>query len=192
VSAPDSGYVSEMAEIVAALALSPISLYHYRAPIWWGRKVEVRIALVRREGDWSAAKITAPTGTQWVLLHRRRVVTWVTQHAVEFYCRDAPPGVIVRLVGGCQLTGRYAEDVVILGRTDRRRVAGSFRGCLHPIVYASRLDPSWTEVDNCATSGGDYFLHHGKLVQLEIDGPGCNWGPPGIIRSLHGRCLLVP
>jgi hypothetical protein len=181
-----------MAAIVAALALSHVSLYHYRAPIWWGRKADVRIALVRRDGDWAAAKLTAPSETQWLLLHRDRVVTWVAPYASTFYCGDAPAGVIRRLVGWCQKAFRHQDDVAILGPTARRRVRGTFRGCAHPIVYASRLDPSWKEVDGCASSGGSYFLHGGKIVQLEVDGPGCDWAPPGIIRSLHGRCLLVP
>jgi hypothetical protein len=181
-----------MAAILAALALSPMSMYHYRAAVWWGRPVQVRVALVRVDGDWAAAKVTAPTGAQWVLVHRGRVLTWVARTAVQFYCHDAPPGVIRRLVGGCETYGRHQDDVVIIGPTDRRRVSGHFPHCTAPVIYASRLDPSWTQVENCTASGGTFFLHHGKVVQLEIDGPGCAGAPPGIIRSLHGRCLLVP
>jgi hypothetical protein len=192
VAGQDFGYRPFMAVVLAALALSPVSLYHYRAAAWWGRPVQVRVALVRVDGDWAAAKITAPTGTQWVLVHRGKVVTWVVGKATRFYCHTAPPRVIPQLVGGCQIYGRYQDDVEIVGPTARRRVQGRFRGCRAPLIFASRVDPSYEEVDNCAVSGGSYFLHHGRIVQEEIDGPGCDWAPPGVIRSLHGRCLLVP
>jgi hypothetical protein len=171
-----------MAVILAALALSPVSLYHYRAEAWWGRPVQVRVALVRRDGQWAAAKITAPTGHQWAFVHRGRVVA---------DCQDVPGAVVRALVGSC---GRVPPDwsITVGGPTDRRRVTRRFSHCAAPIVWASRLDASWTEVDNCAVSGGSYFLHRGKIVEEEIDGPGCDWAPPGIIRTLHGRCLLVP
>jgi hypothetical protein len=181
-----------VAAALAALSLSPLSLYHYRATVWWGRPAPVRVVLIRTDGDWAAAKVTAPGATQWVLLHRDRLVTWVADHASRFYCNDAPPGVVHALVGACQTYVHFQDDVAIRGPTDRHRVSRRFGRCAAPIVYASRLDPSYTEVENCAASGGTYFLHRGKVIELEIDGPGCDWAPPGIIRSLHGRCLLSP
>ncbi len=181
-----------MAAIVAALALSPISLYHYRAEAWWGRPVDVRVALVRTVGAWSAAKVTAPTGTQWLLLRDGKVVDWVVGRAMRFYCKVAPPRVIAELVGGCQIYGHYRDDVEIVGPTDRRQVSGRFRGCAAPRIFVSRLDPTYAEVDNCAQSGGAYLLHRGRTIGLEVDGFGCSAAPPGVIRSLHGRCLLVP
>ena len=181
-----------MAAILAALALSPLSLYHYRAEAWWGRPVDVRVALVRVDGRWAAAKVTAPTGVQWVLLHDGQVVDWVAGRAMRFYCKVAPPRVIPELVGGCQVYGHYRDDVAIVGPTDRRRVRGRFPNCAAPTIYISRLDPSYAEVDDCTASGGAFLLHHGRVVGLEIDGFGCASAPPGIIRSLHGRCLLAP
>ena len=172
-----------MAAILAALAASPLSLYHYRAQIWWGRPAAVQVALVRRAGDWAAAKITAPTGHQWAFVHGRQVAA---------DCEDFPAAVVRRLVRSCD---RVPPDwsITVSGPTDRRRVNRRFRHCAAPVVYASRLDGSWMEVDNCAPqSGGTYYLHDGRVVASEIDGPACDWAPPGIIRSLHGRCALAP
>jgi hypothetical protein len=171
-----------MAAILAALALSPVSLYHYRAEAWWGRPVRVQVVAVRSDGRWSAAKITAPTGHQWAFVHGRQVLA---------DCQGVPAAVVRRLVGSCD---RVPPDwsLAISGPTERRRVHERFRHCAAPVVYASLLDASWTEVENCAASGGTYFLHLGKVVGLEVDGPGCAWAPAGIIRSLHRRCLLAP
>jgi hypothetical protein len=177
----DFGYCPFMAAILAALTLSPVSLYHYRAEVWWGRPVDVCVTLIRRDGDW-AAKMTAATEVQWAFVHRSRVVS---------DCQLVPAAVVRQLVGSCR---RVPPDwsIVVGGPTERRRVHKPFPHCAAPVVYASRLDPSWTQVQNCAASGGTFFLHRGRIVKWEIDGPGCVWAPPGVIRSLHGRCLPAP
>jgi hypothetical protein len=154
-------------------------------------------------GGWAIAKLRAPSGTQWVLLRRRgdwRVVDQVSDHASRLWCGLAPAGVVRALAGSCA-NYQAQWDLAILGPTARRPATRAERravapaDCASPTVYVSRLDPDYAELDNCAASGGAFLVHreaHGwREVGLEVDGFVCSTAPAGVIRSLHGRCLLA-
>lgn len=171
---------------------SPGTLLYYRAALWWGAPGRVGLNFVRRDGAWTAAKITAPHEHQWVFLNGRRLVA--------SDCEGVPPAVVHRLVGSChRVPPLWAIEVV--GPTYRRRpTAAERRGILAHCgrssveVWVSRLDPRYATTFSCYGSGAVSLYHRGpngwRETSLEIDGFSCTEAPPGIIRSVHGRCIL--
>jgi hypothetical protein len=140
-----------------------------------------------------------------VLLHDRdgwRVVSQTADHGARLYCGAAPRGVVRGLVGACTRLDE-SWDLTIVGPTDRRAPTPAERRailkpvphCTRPRVVVSRLDPTYAELDNCAASGGAFLFHRTakgwREAGLEVDGFACREAPPGVIRSVHGRCLLA-
>jgi hypothetical protein len=185
------GCLEQRDPVTPILARSPRTLLYYRAALWWGARGRVQVDLIRRTGAWTVARIRSPTVVQWVLLRRRRIVDAVPVTVRRFFCRAAPPHVLDRL-GGCRTSGRSSWDFPIAGPLDRRPATATERRriprrCTR--VFVSRLDPAYAQAEGCYLSGATALYHHGREVDIEIDGFPCRDAPPGIIRSLHGRCL---
>jgi hypothetical protein len=181
---------SQVSSIRQALERSRLTYLHYRAPIWWGRRVSVTVELVRVDGDWAIAKLRGPksSGRQWALLHRSggwRVVGAASGRGTGLWCKLAPPPVIPQLVGGCTATELWAPGDIVGPRARRaptgaertalesaaRRLRGGRDSCVRYLIGVSEVDPRYVRVSyefhkpygNCLLSNGDsIFVRDGR------------------------------
>jgi hypothetical protein len=173
---------SELPAIGDALRSDARTYLYYRAPAWWGRRVETRIVTVRRDGDRATAEIVAPTGRQRVVLERVdgswtvASVDGTTRHAV------VGPTAFRTAVG-----------------PERAEIATAFeeghKACEPVIAQVSRVDRRYASATGGPACGNGISLvvrDHGRwlLVSYPSRVFACRAGPPGVMRSLFGRCLI--
>jgi hypothetical protein len=173
---------SERPAITDALRLDARTYLFYSAPIWWGRPVETRVVSLRRDGDRAVAELVAPPGRQRVVLER--VDGDWTVLTVSGATRS-------------EVTGPAAFRTAV--GPERAEIATAFeedhKACEPVTAHVSRIDGRYASATGGPACGEGVSLllrEHGRwtLVSYPSRVFACRAGPPGVMRSLFGRCVI--
>jgi hypothetical protein len=174
---------AERTALLDALGRDPRTYLYYRARLWWGRDTAIRVAVLRAHGDSALVEVRAPTGRQRVRLER-----------------DAAAGTWT--VSSLGARGDRAVDGPTAYRTargpERARIAAAYesnRPCEPVTVHVSRVDAAYASATGgpaCGNGASLLVRERGRwtLVSYPSAVFACRAGPPGVIRSLFGRCLI--
>jgi hypothetical protein len=179
--------------ITRVLVHSTHTYLHYRDTSWWGRSVDVRLALLRVDGPYAVVEIRAGSRAQWVFLQRTHgwQIREIVHRGVFLRCRLAPPAVMRDLVGGCVYGKPISYASWVGGPRDRRPATAAEVRAIRcgQSAEVSRVDPSYAGA-RCAYL--EWLYHRGphgwRRVTVASDGPECSKAPPGVARSLFGGC----
>jgi hypothetical protein len=173
---------SERPAIADALRLDARTYFFYSAPGWWGRRVETRLDAVRIDGDRAVAEVVSPAGRQRVLLERVEG-SWS----------------VARVAGRrrSEVTGPPAFRTAV--GPERAEIATAFeeghKACEPVTAHVSRVDRRYASATGGPACGdGVSLLVREHMRWMLVSYPSrifsCRAGPPGVMRSLFGRCLI--
>jgi hypothetical protein len=195
---------NQTAAIDQAIESSPLTYYHFRSAAWWGRPVTVTTELLHRSSSDAVATVFVRSGG--------RTIASETFHLVKAGGTWTVSGSEATATGSDTQYGSVSGPVATRPPTAAERAAvtagalRSFPGeshCLRFGISVSRLDATWATATirfvgphriECAVTGTP-LLHlvpgrGWRMVAIGTSGFACAKAPPGVLRSLFGRCSV--